>query len=650
MKKIKYLLFSGLLTFAVMSCNDMDLEPKGLLDKNALFGTEAGIQKYFTGIYSYLPIEDFVYHPEKGFRWDNYWENSMTLASMSGEMSGQFWGVAGAQGFGYWPYDRIREINELLRDFPAFESQYTPATYNAILGEAHCLRAFYYFSLVKRYGGIPIIKEVQDPLASVETLQVPRDKEADVYKFIQQDLDFAMQNLPAKSDRGRVNKYVAAALMSRSMLYAGSIAKYGPVTGFTGEAVEKSLVGIPTTEAEWFFQQSYDASKLVEEGGYSLYNANSDKVQNYVDLFLDLNSKEDIFVKEYSITAPHNNRLKHSYDATHLPNPDFSSDNEAAAYPILDVVELFEKLPIVNDDNTPRRFKTVEEMYANLEPRMLATFYFPGMELRGKKFDIQRGLYLNYDGTVADAQEGSTGASINSESNRILGGPKNSQFDYAGTKFNITGQHGMWKDGHANNTRTGFFIRKYINYKMQTSEVKLYNSSQPWKIFRYAEILLNRAEAAYELGLIKGDNSLKQEAFTYIAAIRDRAGAKPYAYNAAPTDLSSKYGYALDSNLQFIRDERERELCYENHHWWDMRRWRVADAELRQFVPKSLMPYLVLDEIKYENGKRVNSYIFLCEREPWNKTFNFEKKWYYEPIPGGELNKNQNLYPQNPIY
>jgi hypothetical protein len=63
------------------------------------------------------------------------------------------------------------------------------------------------------------------------------------------------------------------------------------------------------------------------------------------------------------------------------------------------------------------------------------------------------------------------------------------------------------------------------------------------------------------------------------------------------------------------------------------------------------MPYLVLDELKYApGGERINSFIFIREKEPWNKTFNFEKKWYYEPIPGGELNKNPNLYPQNPIY
>lgn len=655
MKKFIYVIVAGWIALSMHACREMDLTPKGLLGEDELFGNEGGAAKFLSGLYSYMPVEDFVYHPERGFRWDNYWQNSETLASMSGEMTGQFWGVAGAQGFGYWPYDHIRTINTLIAGLPKYQENFSEEVYKQVLAEAHFLRAFYYFAMAKRYGGIPIIRDVQDITATPEVLNVHRDKEADVYRFIQEDLSFAIANMQAVTEVGRANKYVAAALMSRAMLYAGSIAKYGGYSNFTGDAVEQGLVGIPIGEAEWFFQQSYEASTLIASGPYSLYNkVPNDKEQNYVDLFLDVNSPEDIFIKQYTLTAPHNNRLKHSYDATHLPNPTFSSDNESAAYPILDIVELFGQLPIVNADGTPKRFTNRKQLYENLEPRLRATVFFSGMELREgaerRAFDMQRGLYVAYNGTVADAQLGSTGASINNESNRILAGPKNSQFKYAGTEFNITGEHGIWKDGHANNTRSGFYVRKYINYKMKTSEVKLYNSTQPWKIFRYAEILLNRAEAAYELGVIKNDETLKAEAFTYISMIRERAGALPYTYNATAPDLSSKYGYPLDGNLQFIREERERELCFENQHWWDIRRWRTADIELRNFVPKTLMPYLVLDEVKYINNQRVNSYIFLRENEPWNKTFNFEKKWFYEPIPGGELNKNPNLYPQNPIY
>lgn len=655
MKKLIYITCIALFTLMANSCRKLDLDPKGILGEEELLGNAAGAEKYLVGLYSYLPIEDFIYHPEKGFRWDNFWSNSETMAAMNGEMSGQFWGTAGAGGFGYWPYDRIRIVNTMIERLPKFKDNYSEDSYNATLGEAHFIRAFYYFALVKRYGGIPIIKNVQDLFGDPEALRVHRDKEVDVYKFINEDLKFAVANMYNSSDIGRANKYTAATLLSRAMLYAGSIAKYGGASNFTGPAVDGGFVGIPRDQAEWFFKEAYDAATVVIAGGkYSLYNKiPGDKEQNYVDLFLDENSPEDIFIKQYNITAPHNNRLKHSYDVTHLPNPSFSSDNESAAYPVLDVVELFEKLPIVEADGKPKRFANRKDLYANLEPRLRANFFFSGMELREgaerRAFDIQRGLYVSFKGTAADAELGATSAPINAESNRILAGPKNSQYEYKGTKYNVTGEHGIWKDGHANNTRTGFYVRKYINYKMKNNEVKLYNSTQPWKIFRYAEVLLNRAEAAYELGLLKADDGLKQQAFADIALIRDRAGAVPHTYNGAAL-TTNKYGYQLDENLQFIREERLREFCFENQRWWDIRRWRTADVELNNFVPKSLMPYLVLDETTFNGNVRQSSYIFLREREPWGKSFTFDKRFYYEPIPGGELNKNENLYPQNPIY
>jgi hypothetical protein len=660
MKKIKYILLTVLGAAAMTACQDLDLEPKGILDEAALFGSEFGVKKYVAGLYDYLPIEDFVYHPRRGYRWDNYWQNAESMAAMDGEASGQFWGVEGAGGFSnpYWPYDRIRDVNTLIEGLPKYEAEFTSGVYKSLLGEAHFLRAFFYFGLVKRYGGIPIVKQVMDPTTSdTLSLFVSRDKEADVYRFIHDDLEFAINNMQETGERGRANKYVAAALMSRTMLYAGSIAKYGGYSNLTGEAVDRGLVGIPAGEAAWFFEESYKASVLIENSGkYKLYEGNADKEQNYVDAFILLND-EDIFVKEYNITAPHNNRLKHSYDPTHLPSPDFSSDNEAATFPVIDLVELYQELPIVNADGTPRRFKDRKDLWKDLEPRMRANFFFSGMTLRDgaekKEFDIRRGLYVSFKGKVEDAQRGNANAPVNAEDNRILQGPRDgaAPYEYNGTKYTVAGAHGTWKDGHANNTRTGVYIRKYIDYRMSTKDVKLYNSVQPWKVFRFGEILLNHAEAAYELGLLRNDENLKSDAFDQIAKIRNRAGATPHALNSAPGDLSAKYGYPLDENMQYIRDERYRELCFENQRWWDMRRWRIADTYLHDFLPTCLMTYLVLDETKWiDNDTREDSYIFLREDEPWNKRFNFEKKYYYEDIPGNELNKNPNLFPHNPIY
>ena len=71
------------------------------------------------------------------------------------------------------------------------------------------------------------------------------------------------------------------------------------------------------------------------------------------------------------------------------------------AYPTLDLVQLWGNLPITNDDGTPKRFNNRAEIMQGLEPRLLATVYFPGATLRGLTFDMQRGIYPSFSGTAA---------------------------------------------------------------------------------------------------------------------------------------------------------------------------------------------------------------------------------------------------------
>src|SRR5690606_27466807 len=93
-------------------------------------------------------------------------------------------------------------------------------------------RAYTYFALVKRYGGVPLVDATIDYPATVdmEGTRLFRNSEEEIWDFIAADLDKAIEMLPENSPaKGRVNKYVAAAFKSRAMLYAGSIAKYNTV-------------------------------------------------------------------------------------------------------------------------------------------------------------------------------------------------------------------------------------------------------------------------------------------------------------------------------------------------------------------------------------------------------------------------------------
>jgi starch-binding outer membrane protein, SusD/RagB family len=644
MKKI-FLLYITLIGIVISSCQDLNLDPKGMLGEPELFGNDNGIKKYFAGLYNYLPIEEFTYYgtnSNTAYRPDNYWEQGKnSLGNMSGEFFNTWVGVDN-DGFAYWPYDRIRDVNVFIVDFPNYKSNYKDEDYNNFMGEAHFLRAFYYFGLAKRYGGVPIIKNVQNPAANVDSLKVSRNTEYETWKFIYDDLKFATDNMGASSVTGRANKYVAAALMSRAMLYAGSIARYSNYLGFQADqrATQLGLAGMDPSQADEFFQYAVDAGKIVEQGPYSLYIKDyPDKALNFAHLFLDPQSPENIFIKEYDQTSPHNTRLQHSYDALMCPSPDMSSFVGAESYPPLDFMELYDMTAYTNPDGTPVRFKSRSDIRNGMEPRMKGTMYFDGDALRGKTFSIQKGVYKTFTGPASDAQNGSNDAPVN-KANRIVGG-RGATVVLNGVTINITGAHGHFdNEGGESNCWGAAFVRKYVNPDMATSDVREYRSDQHWVVFRLGEIYLNTAEALYELGQ-------RVEAFNYIEKIRARAGAKVTrpAIDQTLINVSTvnkgHYSYSIETSLQFIRDERERELYGENHWWWDLRRWRCADQVLNHFRHRVLSCYYVADEGKY---------IYLDEINRWNREWSASKSCYYEPIPWGEIGKNSNLLPQNPLY
>lgn len=641
--------------FCVTSCHDLSLEPKGILGESELFGSEVGIRRYFTGLYGYLPIEDFVYFgvgrntggENDGYRPNNYWEAmKFRLQNSCGEFVNT-WASVNNNGREYWPYNRIREVNTFIANFPKYKDFHTDKVYNNLLGEAHFLRAFFYSGLAKRYGGIPIIKEVQSPLDPPETLEVSRATEYDTWKFIYEDLKFAIDNMLPPDNRNfdastRANKYTAAALMNRMMLYAGSIAKYSGSMNFnlTELAAQQGFAGISPDKANEFFQYSYDAGKVVESGGYTLYTANyPDKATNFANLFLDRNSSENIFIKCYGINSPGDLRLRHTWDSGMCPNPDMSNFVGSQSYPALDVMRLYDFPNIVEADGKPIRFEKRSDIKTEMEPRMLGCMYFDGDQLRGKTFSIQRGLYKTFAGfTATDAKDGDNDGPANGNTdggsqNRVLSYDRFSTYNYNGKAVRIQGDHGMREnEGGENNCLTGAFVRKYVNPNLPASETRDYGSEQHWIVFRLGEVYVNMAEACYELGK-------QTEAFDYIEKIRVRAGCKV----TRPADnltVNTTYRYPIDGNLQFIRDERYRELWGENHRWWDLRRWFIADQVLNRYIPRILSAYYVLDEDKY---------IFLDEHEKSNRNWTANRNCFYEGIPQGEINKNNNLLPQNPL-
>ncbi len=656
MKAIKYICIAAACGVLATSCNDLDLEPKGILSENTLLKSDEGIKKYMALIYQDAPIEDFNYgqngdqrgyavNCNEGWHSGNKWQaQKSSPASCAQEAVGRATSYGG--GWGYWPYDRIHDINNFLEKLPDYAANYTEQDMLEYEAEARFLRALYYFGMVKRYGGVPIVDRVLDPTAPIEELRQPRDTEYDCWKFIHDDLEYAMTNGSTKKTNGRANRYAAAALMSRAMIYAGSVAKYGGYIITSGEATSTGLMGMPAAKAEEFFQYAYDACKFLKESGFTLHTG-GDKEAAFVEVFVQDCPEEDIFVKQFTdrTDAIWDTSLFHCWDVMTLPlGNGLSNAVGCAIQPTWELMSLYEHPAIIDEDGKPVRFDRMEDYWDNdqTEARARATFFFSGMTepLSGEVLDTQAGVYISYPGTAADG----TAETVRSTSEytdtwRVRAEQPSTYKDvtanYPNTKIN--GPYGM-ADGRGDEGYgyTGAFIRKYVSTSDKAGRQDLMYCKTPFKAFRYGEVLCNWAEAAYELGLIKGDNALKQEAIDHVNELRDRAGATPYTYKPAPADIGTEvYGFEIDENLQFIRDERARELAFENHRMFDIRRWRVADKMfLDGKFSHTLSAYYVLDEGKW---------IFLNEVDGLGRKVTFNKSDYYEQIPGGEISKNPAL-------
>ena len=155
-----------------------------------------------------------------------------------------------------WDYSTIRSCNEFLQKI---EEGDLPDEY--VLqrsAEIRFLRAYLYFNMAMRYGGVPLITE---PQSLDDDLFVSRNTEEEIYEFVRTELDDVIEILPGthpNEEYARATSYAALALKSRSMLYAGSIARYGQM-GLD------NILGVPAERADFYFQEAYSAAKQVIE-------------------------------------------------------------------------------------------------------------------------------------------------------------------------------------------------------------------------------------------------------------------------------------------------------------------------------------------------------------------------------------------------
>jgi len=131
----------------------------------------------------------------------------------------------------------------------------------------------------------------------------------------------------------------------------------------------------------------------------------------------------------------------------------------------------------------------------------------------------------------------------------------------------VDGKDGL--NSNINATKTGYYMRKFMNEAVTWNVQSVTNSRRPWVVFRYAEILLNYAEALNEA------QGPVADVYKYVNMVRQRTGV---ALPALPAGLTK------DEMRLRIQNERRVELCFEGHRFYDVRRWKIAETVLNKPV------------------------------------------------------------------
>ncbi len=484
MKRFIYaMILLALISIGMTGCDSiLDIEPTNRISEEAVKNDPVLVDAYLNRVYRFTRFQSGK-REGSNYAGSNTERNEAYLGVLAGELNvfaawqDPFKGAVkiidenGAHAdLEYWPYTNIRSANEVLQILK--EATFEEDLIRQKSAEARWLRAFIYFDLVKRYGGIPLITEPQSVDQSIEELQVPRNSEKEVYDFIASEMDELVNILPesySDDEFGRPTKWAAYALKSRAMLYAGSIAKYGVVQ-------LDGLLGIPSGEAGDYYRKAYDAAmQVINNSQHVLYRENPDPVANYGEIFTKDRNSEVIFAEVFDL-----NLMKvHSWNSVSIPDAfaAYAASNHRL------YLESFEKYEYRDGSSGKLDWSKLDgkvkfdldDLVLNKDPRFLATAYYPEMPWQGGK------VYFHTK-TIGTIPAGSDWPAEARQRDRI---------------------------------GTGFLVRKRVNEAIKLPI--LGEDETDWIVFRTGEMYLNAAEAAFETG----DTD---EAERLINVIRDRAG------------------------------------------------------------------------------------------------------------------------------
>jgi len=449
MKKIIGIFVLLILVLASCKKNVLDIPPLDRVAENAVWSDENLIKAYHNELYNAIPhgfyihmyskYTDEAYNSAPCCGADIFKQNNFTPDNIGSVGGGDFWG-----GYMYY-WNRgcqyIRKIDLFLEKMSASDALQFSAK-DRLVAEAKFLRAFIYFNLVERYGGVPIITQSYD-LEDIGSVSFKRNTFDESVAFIQKDLTEAIAKLPAKytssdANYGRATQDACYALSSRLLLYAAS-----------------PLFNLTNDKQKW--QKAADAAAVFVENadrGYSLY-------PDYRKLFNQPSGapqNEFIFTRNFTTTngqqAPMNNlgRRYGAYGGWWASNG--PSQNLVDDYDMVNGEPAFTWTGNVQTINPASGYDPTRP-FRNRDPRFEATIIHDSTIYRGDMFE----MWVELNG-------------------------EKKGFD-------------SWKVS-SDNPRTNYILKKFMPDDGPLNWQTTYTI--PWPFFRLAEIYLNYAEAKFELG------------------------------------------------------------------------------------------------------------------------------------------------------
>lgn len=606
MKKIRFLSKVFLVvTLLMVSCNKdmLELQPLDAYSDAAVWKDPVLAELFVNNLYmrvnypgNKFAITCFV---DEGHRRDGNDELNFNNSKITPDKISNDWKNNSGNVFWTWDqlYISIRACNKFLGNIdklPENNNLTDGVTMkDRMTGEVTFLRAWFYYCLTSLYGGVPLITKTY---GLQDDFMTPRSSYEECIKFISNECDKAAGLLPlvhSGNNLGRITKGAALTLKSRILIYAASDL-YNTVIFTNYEHPE--LIGYTDkspSARQARYQAAKDAAKSVMDlGVYSLHKANpapGDSVAANIDeIFNTYKTEEDIWVRFYTPTSFTVDRY---WDALVLPNGYYNQGNNTPTDNLVRSYEMKDGTKF-NWNNPVHKAAP----YANRDPRFYATILYEGAKWRPRYESLAP---LDPKGVIQVGTWKKWNSSTNTE------------YEVYGLDSR-KGQNSAFEAGY-----TGYYVRKHCD---QNIDANFFVNDKPWRLLRYAEVILNYAEACIGLGQ-------EEEARTYINMIRKRAGMP---------DVTDS-GVAL---LNRFRNEKRVEMAFEDQRFFDVRRWVIGpEAYVAAYKVEVVYPLLA--------DKTTSTVPTITPKT--HQTYAWINKAYFWPIMRDEMNKNTSLI-QNPDY